>query len=359
LNEGEECDEGEDNSNEPDAPCRTDCTLPGCGDGIIDPGLGEECDEGEGNSDEANAYCRTNCLLAGCGDGILDPGFGEQCDGSDLYCAPGGTWDLGTCLCLGGSPLGLLTFTVVNGPSGLNPPDDGSSSILRLTPVVVLGILTVSNGTNGQWAAASQEIKLWGGVPDANGVAHLHLLGETFVGAPLPDLAGEGKVCYRLLQDPANVGLVDCDGGSKVDVSLTVDSNGTGEDGPLVFNLPCGGDSGVGAAIIRLLMQAGAAYNASIECPDADYSQDGNPSPMVETAFTTGLATATILNAVQQNGSIATSVVAESGQPLGCGNWVADAGASIAAPNANTDVFMPDPIGVTMDVCQGIRLNDD
>ena len=72
-----------------------------------------------------------------------------------------------------------------------------------------------------------------------------------------------------------------------------------------------------------------------------------------------GLATATILNAVQQNGSIATSVVAQSGQPFDCSNWVADAGASIAAPNVNSDVFMPDPIGVAMDVCQGVRLNDD
>jgi hypothetical protein len=185
------------------------------------------------------------------------------------------------------------------------------------------------------------------------------LLGETFVGAPLPDLAGDGKVCYRLVQDPANTGLVDCDGGSNVDVDLTVDSNGTGDDGPLVFSLPGGADSGIGAAVIRVLMQAGAAYDASIECPDADYSQDGDPSPMVQTAFTTGLATATILNAVQQNGSIATSVVAQAGQPFDCSNWVPDAGASVAAPNVNTDVFMPDPIGVTMDVCQGIRLNDD
>lgn len=39
----------------------------------------EECDEGTANSDEPNALCRTDCTLAGCGDMIVDPDT-EQCD---------------------------------------------------------------------------------------------------------------------------------------------------------------------------------------------------------------------------------------------------------------------------------------
>lgn len=72
----EECDDGADNSDtEPDA-CRTDCTAPRCGDGIVDSGEG--CDEGDLNSDDPDATCRTNCALATCGDGVLDDG--EACD---------------------------------------------------------------------------------------------------------------------------------------------------------------------------------------------------------------------------------------------------------------------------------------
>eukprot|EP01052_Picozoa_sp_SAG31_P039928 SAG31_NODE_5653_length_2403_cov_1.310330_1_plen_361_part_10 len=40
----EQCDAGEANADEPDAPCRTDCTQPRCGDGIVDGD--EACDEG-------------------------------------------------------------------------------------------------------------------------------------------------------------------------------------------------------------------------------------------------------------------------------------------------------------------------
>ncbi len=78
VDPGEQCDEGENNSNEPDATCREDCTFGRCGDGIVD--TGEDCDAGEANSDLPNAPCRTNCTLPFCGDGIVDTLRGEQCD---------------------------------------------------------------------------------------------------------------------------------------------------------------------------------------------------------------------------------------------------------------------------------------
>lgn len=48
----------------------------GCGDGRLDPG--EECDDGEANSDAAPDACRSTCLLASCGDAVTDAD--EACD---------------------------------------------------------------------------------------------------------------------------------------------------------------------------------------------------------------------------------------------------------------------------------------
>ena len=47
-----------------------------CGDGNLDPG--EECDEGDNNSDTSPDACRTTCKDAFCGDGVWDTG--EVCD---------------------------------------------------------------------------------------------------------------------------------------------------------------------------------------------------------------------------------------------------------------------------------------
>jgi hypothetical protein len=43
---------------------------PRCGDGRVD--AGEECDDGAGNDDTAPDACRSDCTLPGCGDGIPD-----------------------------------------------------------------------------------------------------------------------------------------------------------------------------------------------------------------------------------------------------------------------------------------------
>ena len=59
IGDGEQCDAGDANSNEPDAPCRTNCMLPRCGDGVID--ADEECDARLANSDAEDAYCHTDC----------------------------------------------------------------------------------------------------------------------------------------------------------------------------------------------------------------------------------------------------------------------------------------------------------
>ena len=76
----EDCDEGEANSDEPDATCRTDCTAQRCGDGVEDSG--EECDDGNDVDDDG---CANDCMLPICGDGIIQagPDGGEECDDGD------------------------------------------------------------------------------------------------------------------------------------------------------------------------------------------------------------------------------------------------------------------------------------
>jgi cysteine-rich repeat protein len=107
ITEGsEECDDG--NANDTDS-CRNDCTIPVCGDGIVDaqngetcdpPGspaggngnnctgtctscgdsvvdAGEQCDDGNGNNADG---CRNDCTIPVCGDGIVDPQNSETCD---------------------------------------------------------------------------------------------------------------------------------------------------------------------------------------------------------------------------------------------------------------------------------------
>lgn len=69
----EECDPAD-----PSQLCDSDCTLPACGDGLVNPLAGEECDDGQNGNDDA---CLDTCKRNLCGDGVLNraPG-GEVCD---------------------------------------------------------------------------------------------------------------------------------------------------------------------------------------------------------------------------------------------------------------------------------------
>lgn len=86
---GEECDIGQYNSDEPNATCRTNCRLAGCGDGVQD--LGEECDDGAANSDLDPDSCRTDCTLPTCGDGTVDSD--EVCDDGNQLSGDGCRYD--------------------------------------------------------------------------------------------------------------------------------------------------------------------------------------------------------------------------------------------------------------------------
>jgi sugar lactone lactonase YvrE len=73
---GEECDDGEDNSDERPDACRTACRRASCGDAVTD--TDEGCDDGEGNSDAVPDACRSDCTPARCGDRVVDTA--EICD---------------------------------------------------------------------------------------------------------------------------------------------------------------------------------------------------------------------------------------------------------------------------------------
>jgi hypothetical protein len=55
--------------------------VPECGNGEHEEG--EECDDGDANSDTAPNACREDCTLPECGDGVVDDEYGEECDGLD------------------------------------------------------------------------------------------------------------------------------------------------------------------------------------------------------------------------------------------------------------------------------------
>ena len=61
---GEDCDDGDQDDNN---GCNNNCEEQICGDGVIQGT--ESCDDGINNNDLNPGACRTNCQLPGCGDG--------------------------------------------------------------------------------------------------------------------------------------------------------------------------------------------------------------------------------------------------------------------------------------------------
>jgi len=82
LDPGEVCDDGNVMAGDGCSPnCLSDET---CGNGVVDTIHGEQCDEGEDNSDEPGAVCRTDCRWQRCGNGVVDGVMGEGCDDGNL-----------------------------------------------------------------------------------------------------------------------------------------------------------------------------------------------------------------------------------------------------------------------------------
>jgi MYXO-CTERM domain-containing protein len=86
IDDGEECDDGDDNSDRSAGACRTSCVAAFCGDGVIDDG--ETCDPATGEGTAADA-CTTGCTPPDAGVGP-DAGITPEPDGDGCGCsAPG------------------------------------------------------------------------------------------------------------------------------------------------------------------------------------------------------------------------------------------------------------------------------
>ncbi len=82
LDVGEVCDDGDNDNND---SCRNDCTGgAGCGNGQVEAPLGEQCDNGMENQNSLT--CDRDCTVPVCGDGLLNMSLNamnqplEQCD---------------------------------------------------------------------------------------------------------------------------------------------------------------------------------------------------------------------------------------------------------------------------------------
>ena len=81
------------------------------------------------------------------------------------------------------------------GPADSIRADDGQSTLLRVTP-----LFGITNGTQGNFNPGPSAAR--GGAPGPDGRAALVLTQPVVLGASLPSLAGHGKVCVRVRQDP-------------------------------------------------------------------------------------------------------------------------------------------------------------
>ncbi len=113
---------------EPDGICLDRVCYPqaACGNGVVETELGEVCDEGAQNSDEPDAACRATCLLPSCGDNVIDVAAGENCDDGNVFPGDGCSVFCASEVCGNG----LIDLKAVEG--GFLPAeecDDGANSL--------------------------------------------------------------------------------------------------------------------------------------------------------------------------------------------------------------------------------------
>jgi cysteine-rich repeat protein len=322
---GEICD--------PPAPgaCGADCgRVPQCGDGIVDPG--EECDDG--NDVDCDA-CTNACLaVSGCGDGAVcgaetcDDGNTDSCDGCSAACET----ESGQ-VCGDG---------VVNASCGeqCDPPGPGDPQCNFLctfgappalgTRHLSFGGSSYSSalGTSVAIASLIGDMDLVGGVPDPSGIAPVTVAGPLYYRGPI--LGGAfGNICTRV---SSCSGIVDCDGGSAVDVDVVQDSAGPGRQGnPVIVSPDLGADGGAGAISLTCQQSVVQTGPGITDCATVAYPADRTA------VYTTGTTTGHYLNAAPLIGSATISV---SGEPFSCGAWSVENGPGILA---TTFLFEDDP----------------
>jgi hypothetical protein len=251
-------------------------------------------------------------------------------------------------------------FNVESGSAALKPVDNGTRfTWFRILDITGAGL--AENGTDGKFnpgplvVARSTQV-------DQSGRAELVLEHAAFLGARKPTGGGTGKTCWKIEQDQAETGWLDCNGGSDADVDLTADSAGVGPGGEPVLTVGGSGDSGAGAGVLRVRVQVVEPSDPAADCAVQDYSS----SPAVTTAFTVGTATSVISNTIQHANNPTKypnpdGVVTLPGLSFDCANWGLNAAAatSIEAPLYKFDVVPGGILPGTYDVAQVLRLRLD
>ncbi len=308
---GEDCD--------PPVPGRCDAQcgrIPYCGDGITDPG--EACDDGNTNDCDA---CSNSCTpVTGCGDGVVcgieecDDGNAGSCDGCSAAC----TIEVGY-RCGDGT---------VNAACGeaCDPPAPGMPEcnyLCQLGPPPSLGTrhfsfdgpsFSSALGTDVQIAEVSGAVDLVGGTPDLDGIAAVTVSGPVYYRGPI--LGGAfGTLCFRIT---SCTGVVDCDGGTAVDVEIVQDSAGPGKQGnPIQASTGLGGDGGPGATFLTCQQSFVQLPHGPADCTTVSYPPD-QPS-----YYTTGQTEGHFLNG---NPRIGTGEISITGENFACSAWSTEDG---------------------------------
>ncbi len=258
------------------------------------------------------------------------------------------------------TPLGAKTFSVTNGdncngigscPAGCG--DTAGKSCFFLQPPSSGQCCGTDNTDWGTSSSTAPNIPLTAGIPDVNGRAVLTITSPVVIGDKKATSFANGYACWRLRQDPAFAtvadSFVDCDGGTRTNVTYSVNSNGSGAASPPVLTIDTAADGSApaGAGIIRILMQSSETGSDGSNCDTVNWAS----VPDQSVAIATGQVTTTITNMLQGG----TGTASRRGNPFNCAAWSGNAG-SLAFPVYGLDQSIP--LSGTQDKANVVRLQD-
>jgi hypothetical protein len=210
---------------------------------------------------------------------------------------------------------------------------------------------------NTHWASSSStapNLFLTAGAPDGTGRAQLNLTSPIVIGDRKATSFSLGYACWRLRQDPAFAtstdSFVDCNGGTRTNVSWSVNSNGSSAESPPVLSVDTSADGAApaGAAIVRVLMQSSETTSDSSTCDTVSWAT----IPDQAVAIATGTVTTTITN-MRQGG---TGTASQRGESFNCATWGTGVQGSLVFPLYGLDQSIP--FSGTQDKANTIRLQD-
>jgi hypothetical protein len=258
------------------------------------------------------------------------------------------------------TPLGAKTFSVTNGdncnsigscPAGCG--DTAGKTCFFIQPPSGGQCCGTDNTNWGVSSSTAPNLFLTAGIPDASGRAALTLSSPVVIGDLKATGFANGYACWRLRQDPAFAtsadSFVDCDGGTRTNISYSINSNGSGAASAPVFMVDTSADgtAPAGAAIVRILMQSSETGSDSSNCDTVNWAT----VPDQAIAIATGQVTTTITNMIQGG----TGTASRRGNPFNCAAWSGNAG-SLEFPVYGLDQSIP--IYGTQDKANVVRLQD-